>query len=53
MPFDNSIAPFTSLQMFAIQTHEMWTAFVEAGFNEQQAMQIIGVILQVQMMEEG
>lgn len=33
----------TNLQAAGIQIHEMYSSFIEAGFNEEQAMRLIEI----------
>jgi hypothetical protein len=37
--------PFTELAAGAIQAHELFMAFVEAGFSEAQALDLVKVML--------
>lgn len=37
--------PMTELAQGAAQTHELYTAYVKAGFTEAQAMQIICALI--------
>lgn len=38
-------SPFTDLAATAVQMHELFTAWVNAGFTEEQAMQMMCTIL--------
>lgn len=38
--------PFTELQSMAVQAHELFSAYVEAGFTEAQAMRILIAFIQ-------
>ena len=37
--------PFTSLDVGAAQTHEMFTAYMRAGFTRAEALQLVGEML--------
>lgn len=37
--------PITELAQAAMQLHELFTAYVEAGFTEQQALYLVGKIM--------
>lgn len=37
----NPNIPITEMQAVAVQMHEMFTAYVDAGFTEEQAMRIL------------
>jgi hypothetical protein len=44
--------PMTDLAASATQLHELYQAYVDAGFNEQQAMRLVCEILRNGMQQE-
>ncbi|MGW2520460.1 hypothetical protein ACWC09_26295 [Streptomyces sp. NPDC001617] len=44
MPDDHD-SPITELAAMAAQNHELYTAYVDAGFTDQQAMQLLIAIV--------
>lgn len=38
-------SPLTELAVAAVQTHELFRAYIDAGFNEQQALQLVIAII--------
>ncbi|MFF7142256.1 hypothetical protein ACFZB5_13540 [Streptomyces nodosus] len=42
---DETDSPLTELAAMAVQNHELYTAYVHAGFTETQAMQLLIAIV--------
>lgn len=45
--------PLTGLAQAAAAIHEMFTAYVDAGFTEQQALYLVGRIVAAQVQQGG
>lgn len=45
VPFEQPSSPITELAAGAAQTHELFLAYVGAGFSEAQAMQLVCTML--------
>lgn len=45
MPDDLPGDPISDLAQSAAQMHELFTAYLDAGFNEQQALYLLGQII--------
>lgn len=45
MPDDMPNDPISELAQGAAQMHELFTAYLEAGFNEHQALYLLGQII--------
>ena len=45
--------PLTLLRQAAVQMHEMFKTYVEAGFTDHQALYLVGQMIQSHRQEEG
>jgi hypothetical protein len=50
---DGPVDPLTDLVKGAVQVHEMYCAYVDAGFSRKEALQIIIGILTAGMRRDG